>query len=241
MVGQPEPDAVDDEAAVTEILRRHPPFDGLPAGVRRANVARRAVDRYQQGDEILDAFTHPSVEVFVVIAGQVDLYNAARPVGAGPDERIGPGGIFGFSAMLINRSVGPRAVAAEAVTVAAIPASVVEPAFTSRPGARFLAEQGAASRQRVALAPYILVDDLIVTDPLVVDIADHVSDVARRMTERGSPCAAVRLDGGRYGLVTDATFAGTSWRTGCPGAHRSGRCSMPRCRRPSWVTPLPKP
>ena len=91
--------------------------------------------------------------------------------------------------MLIRRSVGPLAIAADAATVAAIPASVVEPAFASSTGARFLAEQGANARQRKVVSPYSLVDDLIVTEPLVVGIANHIADVARLMTERGVPCA----------------------------------------------------
>ena len=70
---------------------------------------------------ILDAFTVPSIEVFVVIAGSVDLWNTLQHSDDAADERLGPGGIFGFSAMLIKRSVGPLAVAADAVTVAAIP------------------------------------------------------------------------------------------------------------------------
>ena len=145
------------------------------------------IKRYPPGEVILDAFTVPSTEVFVVIAGSVDLWNVLQHSDEPADERLGPGGIFGFSAMLIKRSIGPLAVATDEVTVAAIPAQVVEPAFASRTGAQFLAEQLALARQRVVVAPYSLVDDLIFSEPLLVDITDQIADVARLMTERGSP------------------------------------------------------
>jgi len=54
------------------------------------------------------------------------------------------------------------------------------------------------------LAGYTTVDELIVTAPLVVPMSSSVSDVARRMTETGSPYAAVRTPAGRYGVITDA-------------------------------------
>ena len=114
------------------------------------------------------------------------------------------------------------AVAADAVTVAAIPASVVEPAFASSTGARFLAEQGAIARQRVVVSPYSLVDDLIFTEPLVVDITDHIADVARLMTERGLPCAAVRFGDGHFGLVTDALLRRRVLVEGLPATAPAG-------------------
>ncbi len=206
----PEPDTeadVDaDLAGLRDILRRSAPFAGL-SGPARANVLQAAkVVRFAAGEVILDAFTVPSADVFVVIAGSVDIWNTLQRSDDAADERLGPGGIFGFSAMLIGRSVGPLAVAAEAVTAAAIPAAVVAPAFASASGARFLAEQVAIARQRVVVSPYSQVEDLIVTEPLIVDRDDRVSDVARRMTERGVPCAAVRLGDRNYGLVTDAVL-----------------------------------
>ena len=193
-----------DVAALSDILRRAAPFDGLPDAARRRVVQGARFQCYAAGQVILDAFTVPSVDVFVVMAGSVDVWNSLQRSDEAADERLGPGGVFGFSAMLIRRSVGPLVVAVDAVTVAVIPASVVEPAFVSRTGARFLAEQGAIARERVATSPYIGVGDLIFTEPLVVRIDDRLCDVARLMTQRGAPCAAVRFADGHFGLVTDA-------------------------------------
>src|SRR4029450_599898 len=94
--------------------------------------------RFAPGELILDAFTQVSVEVFVVLTGRVDLWHDADALGAVADQRLGRGGVFGFSAMLTERSLGPRAVAVDAVTVAAIPESAGEPRFAPRRGARGL-------------------------------------------------------------------------------------------------------
>ena len=53
------------------------------------------------------------------------------------------------------------------------------------------------------LAGYTAVDELIVTTPLIVAMSSSVADVARQMTETGSPYAVVRAPDGRYGVITD--------------------------------------
>ncbi|WP_232668322.1 putative nucleotidyltransferase substrate binding domain-containing protein [Pseudonocardia sp. TRM90224] len=189
-------------------LARHPPFDSVGATALDAIAEGSVLERFAEGELVLDAFRDPTVEVFVVIEGHVQLWNNADTRLEGPDEVVSPGGMFGFSAMLTERSIGPRAVAAGAVLVARIPAALAAPVFTSSRGARFLAEMVSSARRRVpaAAAPtYMLVDDLIVRPPLVVDPDLPIGEVARRMTADGGP-AAVPLGDGRFGLVTDAVL-----------------------------------
>jgi len=186
-------------------LSGYPPFDSLTEEALATVSTEAVVESFREGELILDAFTHLTAEVFVVVSGRVDLWNNADRITEAADERVEVGGLFGFSAMLTERSVGPRAVAASRATVARIPASVVAPAFASRRGARFLAEKLSSANQAFAGAPtYSIVDELIVQDPVVVDPATPVGEVARLMTERGAPCAAVRLGGGKYGMLTDS-------------------------------------
>jgi len=64
--------------------------------------------------------------------------------------------------MLTERSIGPAAVAAGGVVVARIPAHWPRRWFTSRRGARFLAEIMSSARNRCRRPTYSLVDDLIV-------------------------------------------------------------------------------
>ena len=186
-------------------LSGYPPFDSLTKEALATVSSEAVVESFREGELVLDAFSHLTTEVFVVVSGRVDLWNNADRITEAADERVETGGIFGFSAMLTERSVGPRAVAASRATVARIPAAAVAPAFASRRGARFLAEKVSSANQGFAGAPtYSIVDELIVQEPLVVEPATPVGEVARLMTERGTPCAAVRLGGGRYGMLTDS-------------------------------------
>ena len=70
-----------------------------------AKAAR--VERFAAGELVLDAFLDPSVETFVVLEGSVDTWDDRDRVLEAADERLGPGAVFGFSAMLTERSVGP--------------------------------------------------------------------------------------------------------------------------------------
>jgi CBS domain-containing protein len=201
-----------------ELLARCPPFDALTDGERRELAAAARVADFGPGELVLDAFRTGSVEVFVVVAGHVDVWSDADRSAGTADRRLGPGGLFGFSAMLTERSVGPRVVAVGPATVAALPAALAGPAFLSRHGAAFLAAESAAPpRADPPMPSYRFVDDLLDPDPPVVAGGDSVADVAARMTERGSTYAVVRLGDG-FGLVTDATLRRCVLAAGRPGS-----------------------
>lgn len=190
---------------LAEFLAECPPFDSLARPELETVAQAAVVHQFAEGDLILDAFTTLTNEVFVVVSGAVDLWNNADRITDAADERIGRGSVFGFSAMLTERSVGPRALAASDATVAEIPASVVSPAFTSRRGARFLAESVSTAGRRSPGSPtYSLIDELIVRDPLIVPATTAVAEVARMMTEQGFPYAVVGAAPGQFGLVTDS-------------------------------------
>jgi CBS domain-containing protein len=195
------------EPELAVLLAGHPPFDGLDPAAREAMAAAAVVEAYAPGQLVLDAFATPTAEVFVVVTGRVDVWNRTTDTHRPPDERLGPGGLFGFSAMLTEQSLGPLAVTDGPATVARIPASAVEPAFASRRGARFLVEQFALTRGIPDAAPtYSTVDELVRRPPLVVDAGRPVEDVARRMSQEGWACAVVQDRDGAYGLVTDAVL-----------------------------------
>lgn len=192
-------------AELAAFLARHPPFDSLDSRELEeiARVAR--MQRFGDGELIHDAFTQPTDEVFVIVDGHVDLlWNDVHQVPAEPAEVLGAGEVFGFSAMLSERSIGPRALAAGPATVARIPGAVAAPAFTSRSGTRFLARAMSAGRRVVDVPSYSVVDELIQREPLVVDPATPVVEVARLMTEQAAPVAVVPRGDGQFGLVTDA-------------------------------------
>ncbi len=190
---------------LARFLGAHPPFDSLGPDALDAVAQGARIERFDDGEQILDAFVTLTDEVFVVVDGRVRLWTDADHVTEAADTVLGPGGVFGFSAMLTERSIGPRVVAAGTTTVARIPAALAGPAFTSHRGARFLTETMAATARRPAGIPsYSTIDELILRKPLVVEANTPVGEVARRMTEQDVPAAAVKVAAGRFGLVTDA-------------------------------------
>lgn len=192
---------------LTAFLVSTPPFDSLSCEVVATLEGAATVRTYAPGDLVLDAFSGPTVEVFVVLTGRVDLWNDVDRSVRDPDESVGPGGIFGFSAMLSERSIGPRAVAAELSTIALIPSSVASSAFATRSGARFLARRMfAADRAQRPLPSYNVIDDLVAASPLVVEPGTPAAEVARLMTSHETGYAVIDLGSRRFGLVTDASL-----------------------------------
>ena len=128
-------------ADLAAFLAEHPPFDSLGPDALDEIARGARVERFEDGALIHDAFASPTDEVFVVVDGRVSCCGAmTRQLSAEPGEVLEPGAVFGFSAMLSERSIGPRAVAVGAATVARIPAPLARPAFASPDGVRFLAD-----------------------------------------------------------------------------------------------------
>src|SRR5581483_10002556 len=70
---------------------------------------------------------------------------------------------------------------------------------------RVLPENVSSAGRRASAAPtYSLVDDLIVSPPLVVQADTPLGEVARRMTDADVPCAVVQYAPGGFGLITDS-------------------------------------
>jgi CBS domain-containing protein len=196
-----------DVATLTDFLGSCAPFDALEPAERARIAAHAVVERYEAGDVVLDAFDARVTELFVVWEGRVDIWVNADRLTELPDKTEGSGGLFGYVAALTGTALRPRAVAVGRVVVVRLPADVVAPAFASRRGARFLAQEVWSTNQRAVGVPaYTLVDDLVARAPLVVDPAVSISETALRMAQADLGYAAVRIAPGRFGLVTDASI-----------------------------------
>lgn len=188
-------------------LRRYPPFDALGAHDMAVIAAAARVESYAETDLILDAFAEHSSDVLVVLTGTVELWHDPSRLHEAPDDRLVPGGLFGYSAMLTERSIGPRAVASSATEVARIPADAAARAFVSRQGARFLAETLMARHAPLPAAGMSSgVEDLLRAPPPLIDATSTAADAAHAIGADGRGYAAVRLDDGTYHLVTDASL-----------------------------------
>ncbi|RUP30346.1 MAG: CBS domain-containing protein [Mycolicibacterium sp.] len=191
-------------AELAELLAHCPPFDALSPADRAGAVAAAQIEEYQPGDLILDAFATMPTSIGLVMSGEIDLWFDPERIGEGPADKFTRGAPIGFTSALAGRPVGPRVEAKTKVTVANLPSGIVLPAFASRSGARFLADEIAHVRGLTAAQPrYTLLSDLVYRDPLVVRADESVTALAARMTELGLPYAAVDTGTGHFGLVTD--------------------------------------
>ena len=193
-----------------------PPFDALAGAELQALAAAAQIVDVDPDTQIVDAFAAPSTEVFVVLSGQVEMWNNVE--GAGPaDEVICRGGVFGFSAMPASAAVGPLAVALGPVQLARIPGTAVAAAFSSAAGVRFVAQNLMTTTSRTSPDPtFGVVDELIVSAPVIATPSMTVAEVAALMTEHHSRYAVLPLAGGGFGLVTDALLRATVTAPGLP-------------------------
>ncbi len=194
-----------DSAELSGVLAGYPPFNRLDPA-RLADLAGRArIVDFPPGRPLLDAFAAPVRDVLVVLDGQVDLWTEAGAGTTSPDETVGTGTVVGLTSAMAERPVGPRAAAATAVRAAALPVSAVAGAFASLGGARYLAARvPAGSRPIPPLSAYTTVDELILRDPLVLPEDTTVTRAAALMTDLDAPCAAIRVPGSGYAMITDA-------------------------------------
>lgn len=170
-----------------------------------AIAAAATVRHFAAGDLVVDAFTAPPTEIYVVLAGEVDLWHDQDRVTKAGDDRFVAGEVFGFSAMLTERPIGPRVVATTSARIAILPGNLVEPAFYSRNGARFLADYISRTRRRSTTSPmFSTVEDLISSTPLVVGPDTPVVQVARQFADRDVHCAVIDSGDGTYGVLTDS-------------------------------------
>jgi CBS domain-containing protein len=192
-----------DAAALQDFLAGHPPFDSLDRYALTTLAEAARLETFSPGAVVLDAFVEPTVEVLVVVEGRVGLWNDADQLAGPVQERLDPGMLFGFGAMLTGQPVGPRAVALRPTTVARLPEAAVLPAFTSRGGTRFLAREMASAMRGRTATTYPTVSDLLRTAPLVVAGTEPVRRVVHAMSERDVGYCVVTLADGRPGLLTD--------------------------------------
>lgn len=183
-----------------EVLAGTAPFDQLDAAALRELARDARVEEHDDGVVLLDAFTAMPRHVHVIRSGRVGLWVEPESATDEPDLVLGPGDVFGLDATLTGRAIGPLAVASGPVSVLRLPAA--------RVSALLAGERPVVVPDRLAGPPasespaYVVVDELVVSRPVVAAPGDRVVDVARRMTEADHGYAAVELPGG-WGMVTD--------------------------------------
>ena len=200
------------------ILAVAPPFDGLPEAVRIDLAAASGQQSYAAGELILDAFRTPPEHVGVLLSGEVELWVEGERNGDlashdDADQRLGVGAVFGLDATLTGRAIGPRVVAAEPATVLLMPAAKVASALAK------VAPGNAGRRALLVTPPYLRVDDLLTTQPLLLDGGLTVQQAAVAMNASGGQgLVAVRRADGVLGVVSDRSLREMVLAAGLPAS-----------------------
>lgn len=201
-----------DRSELADFLGAHPPFQGAPPAVL-AEMAAAAVEReYGSGAWVVD---RPQMDasadadtVWVVRTGRVVITHPDDTSRTDvPIDTIGPGGVFGFSALLSGGTVEFCARATEPSVVLQLPGALVRPLFATPAGLAFLADavnsssayrggpaEGSAGRT---------VGELVSAPAVFTPVGTTVRDAVRHMTEQGSSYVLVPLRGSRHGIFTD--------------------------------------
>jgi CBS domain-containing protein len=140
-----------------------------------------------------------------VRSGAVELVDRGRVL-----DLLAPGELFGHPSMLAELPAGLEARAAGATTCFRLPADVSRPLLARPDGMRHVARTllarpspARASPPDAAWAPERPVGALLRAPPVVCAPDTTVREAARRMTEGGQRCAAIRLPDGGLGVLTD--------------------------------------
>ena len=153
---------------------------------------------------VADYATRVPDDVWMVRTGQVSL--------TGPDgaviDTVGPGGLFGYTPLLVEGSMEFAAYTTAPTTLIRLPGGLVRTQFAKPAGLAFLAASAwtAGSAERPTVAPATdnrPVSDLLRGEVLLVEPGTSVRDAVIRMTERGVSYALIRSANGELGIFTD--------------------------------------
>lgn len=191
------------DGSVRAFLAEHTPFQAMPTEDldRLAEGAR--VEEFAAGTVVADYAGRVPDDVWMVFDGQVTLHASAD--GAVIDT-VGPGGIFGYTPMLVGGRMQFQARTALPSTLIRLPAGLVRSQFASPAGLAFLASSAwnATTAARTSGTPGgHAVGELVDREVLMVDPSTTVRDAVTQMARRQVSYALIRLPDGGVGIFTD--------------------------------------
>ncbi|MBY6705609.1 cyclic nucleotide-binding domain-containing protein [Rhodococcus sp. BP-241] len=219
---------------LAEFLAGHSPFDSLTRSDLADLAATASTAEYAAGDVVVGPGVDDIDAVWVVWSGSVDLLHPDDVDGAAPLDTIEPGGLFGFSAMLVGVRTTFTATAARPSVVVRLPGPSVRPVFASPAGVTYLARTIAQSfggrsiaspspdGAGLSAAPGGTAAALVRRAAATVDAHTSIRDAVCLMTERGSSCVVIPTTRGRYGIFTDRDLRTRVVAAGVPVDTRIG-------------------
>lgn len=201
---------------LVNFLGSHPPFQTASDTELNDLVAASALEQYGAGTVIADFSRHVPDDIWMVLAGSVNLQEAGRSGGGQVFDTIEPGGIFGYVPMLTGGGIEFLARTTEATTVVRLPGELVRAQFAKPAGLRFLALSATPSSQLVTASDSRPVGDLVHGTVLIVEPGISVRDAVVQMSDQRVSYALVRLREGGVGIFTDRDLRSRVVAAGLP-------------------------
>ncbi|WP_193048669.1 putative nucleotidyltransferase substrate binding domain-containing protein [Mycolicibacterium baixiangningiae] len=188
---------------VRAFLAEHTPFQSMPSEELDRMVRGTRVEEFAAGTVVADYTGRIPDDVWMVFDGQVTLHASAD--GAVIDT-VGPGGVFGYTPMLVGGGMQFEARTALPSRLIRLPGGLVRSQFASPAGLAFLA----SSAWNATTAPRPSdtsggqpVGELVDGEVLLVDPRTTVREAVIQMAHRQVSYALIRLPDGGLGIFTD--------------------------------------
>jgi CBS domain-containing protein len=192
---------------VASFLKGHPPFDEMDAATVARLEQRARHERFPGGTTIFEQGAEPPGALRVVCEGAVELVDHGRVV-----DVLGKGELFGHPSMVAAMPTGLEARARGDSACFALPADDVLPLLAMPAGLRYLARSLLGRpRAGTVLAAEVggfdlaqqPVTSLIRKQPIICEPGVSLRQAAAEMAQTGASSVLVRLERGRFGIVTD--------------------------------------
>ena len=193
------------EVDLASFLGAHTPFQAMSSDELAELAAGSARVEFPADAVIADYSVHVPGDVWMVCRGHVALQASAD---GSVIDGIGPGGIFGYTPLLIGGGMEFVARATEPSTLIRLPGEQVRAQFAKPAGLAFLASSAwsLTPGNQPALVPVAdtrPVGELVHGDVLLVAPDDSVRDAVIQMTDHHVSYALIRLPDGELGIFTD--------------------------------------
>jgi CBS domain-containing protein len=189
--------------AVRAFLAERTPFQSMPDEELDTLADGARVEEFPSGAVVADYANRVPDAVWMVFDGQITLHASVDDVLI---DTVDPGGIFGYTPMLIGGEMQFQARTASPSTLIRLPAALVRPQFASPAGLAFLASS--AWNATTAARPSgpstgQAVGEMVAGEVLTVDPHTTVREAVTQMTQHRVSYALIRLRHGGFGIFTD--------------------------------------
>ncbi len=188
-------------------LARNPPFDALDPHKLRALAAGAQEHAYDTGEAVLIEDGLPTPGLWVILTGSMDIVHDGESI-----QVLEPGECFGHMSMLTGMAPAFTVRAREPSTCALFNPEAGRRVLGTEAGAAYVA---ISMRKRITYAGHTvhgLPDlgttpvSLVMSRPEFCEPGEPLRAAATRLGRDGVSALLVRLDGGRLGILTDASI-----------------------------------